>query len=214
MERYKSLLLIMVIFLSLTKVNAAACDNNEKVNYQEKAKNISYSYKYVDNDTFNITFTNIDSSFYLVNMENMQEYDYANGEMTINNITPGKSYRFNVFTKDDNPCSSSSIYSIYITLPYYNPYYTDSLCEGIKNYKYCKKFINKMISSEEFEKSVTKYRKSLEREKEKTNKKTNLPSMFSYAIDFYLDYYFIILPVIIIASITVIIKHNKKEELF
>lgn len=214
MEKHKSLILTLVLFLCVTKVNAAACNNSLKVNYQEKAKNISYSYKYEDsNNTFNITFTNIDSSFYLIDMESMQKYDYANGEMTINNVAPGKSYRFNVFTKDNNPCSRSSIYPIYVTLPYYNPYYTDSLCDGISNYQYCKKFINKNISYEEFQNNVTKYRQSLEKS-ENVKKNNYYESIFKTLLNIYLNYYFIILPVIIIASIIIIVRHDKKQELF
>ena len=214
MGRYRYVILFIVLFFSAHKVNAAACDNTEKVAYQERAKNISYSYSYVDSDNaFNITFTNVTNGLYLVNyMEETDEiHDYypINDEITINNVNPGYSYRFNVFTSDENPCSNSSIYSIYITLPYYNPYYHDTFCNGIKNYKYCKKFINKSITYEEFKTNVEKYIKSLEVEEEKEIEESF--SIFDYIFNVYT---MIILAIIAIAGILIIRRYDKKNEFF
>ena len=213
---YKKALLTLFLFLGMSHVNAAACDNTLKVDYQNRAKNITYSYTYNDsNNTFNLLFTNITDSLYLIDMENMQEYRNQ-GEITIGNVLPGKSYRYGVFTSDQNPCSSSSIYYIYITLPFYNPYYNDSLCDGISSYKYCRKFINKSISYEEFTENVNEYRDYLNSKdtKEVVEEETFLEKVFDYITSFYTNYYFIILPVIIIISIVIIIRQNKKDSLF
>ena len=139
MGKVKCALITLFLFLGISSVKAAACDNALKVDYQNRAKNISYSYTYNDsNNSFNIIFTNITNGFYLIDMDTMQEYRNQ-GEIVIYNVSPGNSYRYGVFTSDLNPCSGMSIYNIYVTLPFYNPYYNDPLCDGINTYKYCKK---------------------------------------------------------------------------
>ena len=216
MGKMKCARISLFLFLGISNVNAAACDNALKVDYQNRAKNISYSYTYNDsNNTFNILFTNITDGLYLTDMDTMQEHK-NNGEIIIYNVISGKSYRYGVFTSDRNPCSGSSIYNIYVTLPFYNPYYKDGLCEGINSYKYCKKFINKSVTYEEFVENVTNYKKSLEKQDDDTDvlEKTFLEKAFDLIVNFYLSYYFIILPIVILITVIAIIKENKKDSLF
>lgn len=217
MGKVKCILISLFLFLGMSNVNAAACDNALKVDYQNRAKNITYSYIYNDsNNTFDVIFTNITDGLYLIDMDTMQEYR-NNGEITINSVMSGKSYRFGVFTSDANPCSGSSIYNIYVTLPFYNPYYTDNLCDGISNYKYCKKFINKSVSYEEFKENVENYKNGLNKSdntNEDDTKKTLLEKVFNTIFNFYLKYYFVILPVIIVITLIAIIRENKKDSLF
>ena len=217
MGKVKCALFSLLLFAGMSNVNAAACDNSLKVDYQNRAKNISYSYTYNDsNNTFSMLFTNITDGLYLIDMDTMFEYK-NNGEITINNVGAGKSYRFGVFTSDANPCSGSSIYNIYITLPFFNPYYTDSLCDGINNYKYCKKFINKSVSYEEFKENVTNYKNSLNKDNKDTKEeieKTFIEKIFNKVFDLYLKYYFLILPFIIIITLLAIVRENKKDSLF
>lgn len=217
MGKVKCTLFSLFLFLGMSRVGAVACDNSMKVDYQNRAKNISYSYTYNDsNNTFNILFTNVTDSLYLIDMDTMQEYR-NNPEITISNVTPGNSYRYGVFTSDLNPCSNSSIYNIYVTLPFYNPYYSDPLCAGINTYKYCKKFINKSVSYEEFKENVTNYKNSFinnDSKDDNNNDKTIVEKIFNKLFDFYLDYYFVILPIIIVITLIAIYKENKKDSLF
>lgn len=217
MGGYKKALLVIFLFLGMSHVNAAACDNSMKVEYQNRAKNITYSYTYNDtNNTFNILFTNITDSLYLIDMNTMQEFRNQS-EITIYNVIPGNSYRYGVFTSDLNPCSGSSIYNIYVTLPFYNPYYKDSLCDGI-SHKYCQKFINKAISYDEFKENINEYRNKLisdsDSKKDDLEDKTLLEKIFDYLLNFYIKYYFVILPLIIIITVIEIIRINKKDSLF
>ena len=169
MGRYKYLLLFIILFFSASKVGAAACSNASKVEYQERAKNISYTYKYNDEtNVFEVTFTNVTEGLYLRDLNGLHNYKPTNNEITLTNVEPGYSYRFGIYTSDKNPCSHSNLYPLYVTLPFYNPYYHDSLCDGIKEYKYCKKFVNKNITYEEFKTSVEEYReKFIEQQEEK-----------------------------------------------
>ena len=218
MGEYKRLVLLLFLFFSMSRVNAAACDNALKVDYQNRATNISYTYTYNDsNNTFNILFTNITDGLFLMDMNNMKEYR-NNAEITVYNAIPGNRYRFGVFTSDDNPCKHSSVYNIYVSLPFYNPYYNDALCDGINNYKYCKKFVKKNITYDEFKENVVNYRNSLEQSSgikdDDVIKPTLLEKIFNSILDLYIKYYFVILPSIIVITIIIIIRESNKDKLF
>ncbi len=217
MGKVKNVVFFLFLFLGMSSVGAVACDNSLKVDYQNRAKNITYSYTYNDsNNTFNILFANITDGLYLIDMDTMQEYRNIS-EITINNVTPGNSYRYGVFTSDLNPCSSSSIYNIYVTLPFYNPFYKDSLCEGITSYKYCKKFINKSVTYDEFKENVLNYKNSFtngDDKKSEENEETILEKVFNKLFELYINYYFVVLPIIIIITLIAIYRENKKDSLF
>ena len=212
----KKILLFIAFFIGINSVNAAICDNHLKVQYQEQAKNISYSYNYIDsNNAFDVVFNNVDDVFYFKNIDNEDTYDGANGEIKISNVKPGSKIGVKVFPDDGTTCSAYNVYYIYVNLPYYNPYYQDNLCNGIEDYKYCKKFLNKSVTYEEFINNIQKYRDSLNNEISKENDSDTL-SLFMNVVDFYLKSYFIILPIIIVINIItiIVIKHKRKNELF
>ena len=214
MKNSRYMVLLLALFFGISKVSAVACPNKEKVEYQERAKNISYSYSYDDsNNAFSITFTNVTNGLYLADYieesDDLQRYYPTNDEVNINNVKPGYSYRYNVFTSDENPCSGSSIYSIYITLPYYNPYYHDSLCSGIKDYKYCKKFINKSITYEEFKTNVENYKNKLA--DQEVDEVDDITSIFDYVFN---KYTIIISAIIVVIGIIIIRIYDKKNDFF
>lgn len=213
MRRYFYLIVLM-FFAFCPNIFAAVCSDNEKVNYQNLAKNITSSYSYVEeNNSFNITFTNVPNNFYIKNIENETIYSYQNSEMILTGFTPGKSYKFGIYTTDFY-CRNENLFNIYITLPYYNSFYKDALCEGIENYKYCMKFISNPISYEQFTVNVNNYKESLKDNSEEIIEDNTFDKYFSYLLEFYLDYYYIILPVIIVISFIIIWKHNRKDDLF
>lgn len=218
MKIRKKVLLFIFFLFGISNVHAAACDNALKVEYQELAKNIIYNYEYIDaSNTFDVTLTNVNEIFYIIDMDSNMRFDDTNGEIKINGVIPGSRLRFKVFADDDTPCSSSNIYSIYVSLPYFNPYYNNELCDDIDKFKYCEKFINKSVTYEEFKENIAEYKKSLlEKEKKSNSEKDETLSMIGNIIDFYLKSYFIILPIIIVVGLTIIIiiKTNKKNELF
>ena len=79
MKRYSYVLLFTILLFMTSNVKAAACDNKEKVIYQERAKNISYSYSYNDSDnTFSVVFTNVTNGLYLVDNNNDEIYSRKN----------------------------------------------------------------------------------------------------------------------------------------
>lgn len=217
MRRFKYLIVSILLFSICSKVSAAACPNSEKVTYQSLAKNITSSYEYIEETRkFNIHFTNVDENLYIRELTSEKNYEYTGNEMVLSDFKPGKSYKFGIYTSDAR-CSGVNMYTIYVTLPYYNSFYQDELCSGIENYKYCKKFINKKITYSEFESYVTSYKESLNKESnEEIESSTSslLDVLLDDIFQFYLSYYYIILPIIIILSLLLRWYYNKKRDLF
>lgn len=215
MRKYKYAILSIFAFMLIpNSIKGAVCKDSDKVNYQSLAKNISISYDYKEEGTkakFNLTFSNIPEGFYLVEYNSEQNYPYVGSEITIPNLSQGRSFKFEVYTTSLG-CDNIVLYTHYVTLPYYNPYYTDSLCDNIKNYKYCNKWVNKKITYSEFKENVEKYRNNIKKEEIKEEEKQT--SLFDTIISFYLDYYYIILPIIILTGIVTIRRSIRKQDLF
>lgn len=203
---------LLIVFLCIP-FSVNACSSSDKINYSKLASNINYRYTYQengDNVTFNVTFYNIPENFIIVGDN---EYGYSGSELTINNLYSGMN-RFNIET-NLNGCGGISLYTKYVDLPYYNPYYNDPLCVGIENYQLCNKFTTKNlnISYEEFKKKVTEYKKNIIVDDELKTKVVT-KGFYDKLVDIYTKYYYIFLPVIIILCVSFIIYRRKRESFF
>lgn len=212
----KYILAILLFMICPCYIKAAGCSNADKVKYQELAKNISYTYEYKEengNVSFNIIFSNINENLYLYDQKEYKDYPRTDKEMIIPALE-GKSYRFGVYTSDSvSGCDGFILYTIYVNTPYYNEYYQDSLCEGIEDYKFCNKWLNMDIDYDTFKENVLKYKNSLYKEEE-VKKKEEKENLLYKVLDFYIDYYYIILPLIIIACLIGVKLYDKKHDLF
>lgn len=194
----------------------AACSNSDKVKLSQLAKNINYTYDYIEDNnsvTFNITFNNIQPNFKIRDVSTKNEYQYSGEELTLNGYSPGKQYRFDVYYVDV-ACTRDKLASIYISLPDYNPFYSNELCNGIKDYKLCQKWVKNSLSYEESVEKTTKYIESFETSKEDNIEEgKNIKGFYDYVLEFYLNYYFLVLPLIIVGCLIIMYKLNKKNKL-
>ncbi len=217
MKKYRKLFVILVVFIFCPKnVKALLCENIDKVRYQDLAKNISYSYDAVEkngNVKFTVTFSNIPKQFAIKNVNRNEWYSYKGSELKISNLESNKNYRFDIYVESDDGCDNISLYTFNINLPYYNKYYTDSLCKGIEQYKLCQKWVNTQYTYEEWKKQVNKYRDSLNERNKKEDEK-NTKSWIEKIIELYGQTYYIILPLVIIIGGIIIYVYNKKRDLF
>lgn len=215
MSKYKYVILSILTFILLpNSIKGAVCADSEKVKYQSLAKNISVSYDYTEENTkakFNVVFSNVPEGFYIKEYNSNKTYERTGSEMVISNLNQGKSFKFEIYTTSLG-CDDVALYTHYVNLPYYNPYYNDSLCSGIENYKYCNKWINKRITRDEFEKNVTKYKESLNKKDEIIEEKPE--GLFDIIAKIYLKYYWIILPIIIVTGFISIKRYQRKQDLF
>ena len=203
--------LICLIILSPLCVKALICDNADVIRLQKLAKNITTSYDYVENNSsvqFSITFENVSNELYLKNSSSGEEF-YGDGEFTLNNYSAGENYKFEV-RSTNALCNTKALSYIYVNLPPYNPYYNDPICNGV-SYKYCNKWQKNTLSYDEFVQDVTNYKNSLITNDEKSQQ---IKGLFDYIVEFYANYYFIILPVLILFSVIGITVYTKKNRLF
>ena len=233
----KKILLFIGLFILLPmNAKAALCENKDMIAYQEQAKNISVTYEYEETDDdiiFNIKFSNVPMQFTVFDVDAFQNYFYkgdgedftyvdafgiqsyipVESEFVIPNVEKNKSYKFQIFVNDWS-CRYNIMYTHYITIPPYNKYYKDSLCKGIEDYKLCNKWVNvSRYTYDEWKDEVNKYinkKRIIPKEEEPEE----IKGIFDYVIDFYLDYYYFILPIIIVLCIAGIVLYNKKHDLF
>ena len=207
------LLLFLVILLPIN-AKALSCSNADSVRYQALAQNINYTYDYVEeNNTvyFNITLSNLSSELYIYDVYKNSTYNYSQNEILLGNYKPGKTFKFKVYST--NTSCSDVLYTIYISTPYYNSYYSHPLCNGLDNYKYCQKWTNVTIDYNTFVSAVNSYKESIKSDNDIV-KPEEYNTLFDYILEYYMKYYYIGLPVIIIGSLLYIFIKNKKDRLF
>lgn len=209
--RYLKYIVCLIILFPIS-VKGLVCDNATKVRLQKLAQNITTSYDYIEqngNVTFNITFNNLNSELYLVDVVNNRRFDYSGNFLQLGGFENGKTYKFEVRSTSVY-CSGSVLYYLYVNTPYYNPYYSDPICDGF-SHKYCNKWQKNDLSYEEFIKTIEEAKKINIIEE---TPKEEVKGIFDYIIEFYTSYYYIVLPIIIIVSLAYILIQRKKNDLF
>ena len=214
MKRLGIFLCLLFIIFPL-QARAILCTNDKKVKYQALASNITTSYTYQEVNgtiTFQITLSNINSELIIKDVKNDKVYPYQGKELIIPNLKEGTSYRFDVYVEDMD-CDDKIMYSHYVNTPSYNPYYQDEICRGMENYSICQKWSKVTVSYEEFKRKVEELKKEptkpIIKEEEEEFK-----TIGDYLLEFYLSYYYIVLPIFIVGGIVIIIRYNKKNDLF
>lgn len=208
----KILILILFVFPIPTKAYYNSCNNSDTAKLNKVASNVLTNYTYYTDNAGNLKFkiivNNLHPYLYLYDPQKKQTY-YSKGEIEILNYAPDRTIELKLYSNLDN-CKGVLIHSLYVTLPPYNKYYNDQLCEGIENYKLCRRWSRMSLSYEDFKKEVIKYKKSLEVKDVQADDYDK--SIVEIILDFYFDYYFVILPPIVIISGIIIYMIKRKQE--
>lgn len=212
MKKIIFILLLVVIFPLNVK---GYCETEDKIRYANLASNITTSYDYKegnDSVSFNITIHNVHKDLVIVDKQTGKSY--SNKKNTLNNfvisdLKDGASYSFDV-TTDNSNCSYRTYNTLYVTVPKYNKYYKDSVCNGASEYLYCQKWVEiGNISYKEFVKLVNDYKTKSDN---KVIKEENEEKNFWYIIgDFWAKYYLYIAGSIILICVPIIIIKNRKN---
>ena len=211
----KLLIVITILFSFLvlkTDVNAA-CSYTRTANLKKIASNVdvSYTYTIVDNKaTFDIRFANLTNDIYLYDSQNNKIYN-QNGEILLQNFADGTKYRFFI-KSNDTDCKDEVLSTKYVTLPKYNRFYGDPLCEGIESYVLCQRWGSFNISSyTDYINQLRKYKASLVKEKEIETEEEK-DTLAEKVVDFLLKYYIYILIAIIVLCSGIIYYLSKKDK--
>lgn len=194
---------------------SAQCSNSEIIRRSSLAKNISITYNYIEENgqvSFYITLSNLQPDFYIKDVQNQKQYYYTSNEIVLYGYKPNTSYRFDVYGVGE---CNERLYSHYVNLPGYNPYYNDPICVGV-NSSICQKWVNINYNYDTFVKEVNKIKQKTQVKEENQVEEEPL-GIYDYILKFFISYYYIILPIIIVVCLVIIIiqnKKRKKEDLF
>ena len=215
MRKKKLIFFGMLLLLIGTPVYADTCSVTDKINLKKIAGFIDITYYPYDegNETkFYLIISNSDKFYVksdsdiLVNADRNGNYN----EIRISNLNPGQSYTF-YFYAVESDCYGTEIYKKTISLPKYNKFYNDPVCNGKEEFYLCNKWKEHNLSYEEFVRNVNEYEK---KEKEVIDvKKEDVKDFWSILLQIYLKYYWAILIPIIIILIIVIVFLRKKDDL-
>ena len=210
----KKIIFFIFLFLVPFKISAYYCDYAYYNELQKKASNVNILKEYEvfgDTAVFKITIYNLSEGQYVVDEINGKTYYYEGQDsIELAVVNPGM-YKFLVYSSD-NYCDENSLNTLFAEIPTYNKFYKDELCIGIENYKYCQRWFSGTISYDDFKKAVNEYRESLK--KPETGVSDEYKSIFTYLLEFYVAYWFVILPVIIVGGIILIFVKRKQENQF
>ena len=141
MRKVLSSLIFMISFFTFISNSEASCTYKRISDLKKIASNvnITYTYTIVDNKaSFDIRFANLTNDIYLYDSFNNKKYN-VEGEVILKNYIDGVKYRFFI-NSNDKDCKDEQLVTRYVTLPKYNIYYGDPICNGIEDYTLCQKW--------------------------------------------------------------------------
>ena len=158
-EKIKKILIVFVImFLFVVKVDADTCTKTEKNTLTRNAKAIEFI-PYMDDEynpfhsyKYNVYITNLTKDFYIIDSNGYRfEYDNSYSSDSLYGIyTPGSKVSFKIYGAYNGVCSEVLLATKTIIFDYYNDYSTYEECEGIEEFKLCQRTYSGKIESEEW----------------------------------------------------------------
>ena len=162
---------ILITFIFINKINAE-CSFDERKELLEKTKDVvGYFEPDVSNNKFVFYLYNLDNDLF-VRLENLNDnqtievYRYQfQGDfysMDVNNTSDVINYKLYIYS-NKSECYSHYLTSKNIKKGIINKFYSDDICNGIEDYRYCVPVLNNKfnISDEEVIKRINQYKDSL-----------------------------------------------------
>ena len=223
MKKFKIIGILMMILMISFSVKAAedeleACTVEKKNKLKEIANKLEFNYTYEikgkdigKHPEFTITVTNLHKDLKVLIIRNFYSMDYdefrndGTGKGSIKGFSEGRTVTITVkaYTADD--CSTDTVLTKIIKLPYYNYYYDEEFCKTNPNFKYCEEFTENKITQQQYLREKNKYLES---------QKTETPVIETNNNNTIYIIVGIVIGIIIISIITIyIIKRRKKYSL-
>lgn len=161
LRRYYLVIWAFFLFFGMYHVDAS-CSYTDKVKLQKLAGNVLFSYQYHESNygvTFDVTISNLTPNIYMVDRATGKVYRSNNQDIVITGYKSGGTNRFDFYATDQE-CTTDIIFTNYLTLPSFNPFYKEKVCEGASEYKLCQKWIKMDISYTEFYRLVYDYKQN------------------------------------------------------
>lgn len=217
MKRIKVILFVFSLLMIMPALVNAQCEYSEKSKLQSLAGNLNFSYNYKEIGTgidssvdFNIIISNLVPELYIVDQTNVKVYNYNNSsDIMINGYNSGSTIQFIVYGNTDN-CRGIELITNYVTLPSYNRFYKDPICNDVSNYKLCNRWTKVDLSHSEFIKRVEKYKEQIK--DEQTTVIEEEISLIEKMMMFLLDYGVYLFGGIIVICSVLIFYFKRKDD--
>ena len=218
MRRYYQIILFMVFIILIPNKVSALCDNNAKARLKSITANVTFATKYVESNNsvnFYITLANLHPEIYIKDATSFKYYYYNSKatnphELTISGYLPGRSIKYEFYTKNVG-CTGEVLLVRYVTLPPYNRFYSDPLCQGIEDYTFCQKWIKTNLSYNQFKQKIAIYKSNGETEPPVQEEFNEPPIFISLVEKLWRQYYVYILATTIVACIAYIYQYKRRD---
>ena len=180
----KKIIFVMICFIELN-VLALNCSNEEidrlknladqiefKYDYQIKEeKNNDDNYKYAE---YTITAKNLSDSLKVFTSYDFEkgvnfEFNNASSVDTLGGFSEGDNIKIYTEAYEDNGCLGNLVLTKTISLPYYNKYYDEQLCQHNQDFKYCAIMIDNKIDDDIYNSELVKYQEIKENNGQKNS---------------------------------------------
>ena len=216
--KYYIYFFITIVLLLPFSVDAITCNKEQISRYEKLANQVQTTLEYRETEdgiAFDVIFHNVHNDFKIMDY-NSYSYlkpssDNKEGIIKATNYLPNQSYDFGI-VNHDSVCDSKIIRKITITMPYYNSYYKNSLCNGISEFELCKKWVNiGNISYTTFVNSVNEYKKTMESADNILDVEIE-DNLINNIRNFFAKYYFyIIITILVIISIIMYLINKRRK---
>lgn len=212
----KKIIVLFICFFSFINIcNAATCNNKEigQVTAFTSNVNLVYLVNMKNNvPEFSITITNLTSDMAIIDKNTSKLYKgFSNGgTLNIKTTTSGK-YSFDIYSLKCKVNTGTKS----ITLPKYNPYYTDERCKGLEDYAICQRWSGYSANKATFEEEIKKLLETTKKEEEKEETKVVVKkTWYQNFEDIILNYWwaFALLLILLIGLFYIIRNNRKKNE--
>ena len=212
----KIITIILVSLIINTNIIYAECTTEEQEYY--KSIEDKYQTTYVfdkESRTYTMTLTYGDISAFSYSIEG-DGMEIANIEVTdkiiVSNLAPGQYIAFVVGLTDS---CNDVLKKEEITLPQYNQYAYDPVCEGIEEFVLCSPTYDKELDYDTFISRVNSYKKNKANQDKTDNNTEEKPTIKEWLKDNYMYFIYAIIGIVALLIIALIVKviynHERKR---
>lgn len=212
----KVITIILVSLIINTNIIYAECTTEEQEYY--KSIEDKYQTTYVfdkESRTYTMTLTYGDISTFSYSIEG-DGMEIANIEVTdkiiVSNLAPGQYIAFVVGLTDS---CNDVLKKEEITLPQYNQYAYDPVCEGIEEFVLCSPTYDKELDYDTFISRVNSYKKNKANQDKTDNNTEEKPTIKEWFKDNYMYFIYAIIGIVVLLIIALIVKviynHERKR---
>ena len=212
----KIITIILVSLIINTNIIYAECTTEEQEYYKSIEDKYQTTYvfdKESRTSTMTLTYGDISTFSYSIEGDGME---IANIEVTdkiiVSNLAPGQYIAFVVGLTDS---CNDVLKKEEITLPQYNQYAYDPVCEGIEEFVLCSPTYNKELDYDTFISRVNSYKKNKANQDKTDNNTEEKPTIKEWFKDNYMYFIYAIIGIVVLLIIALIIKviynHERKR---